>query len=108
VLGVGVNLGAAPGGVPGAGGLGGVAAEPLLASFLSRFRRGYGAGGMGPAILEDYRPLCATVGRRVRAVTTDGRAVEGVAADLDDRGGLVVDTDRGRATVGFGEVHHLR
>jgi BirA family biotin operon repressor/biotin-[acetyl-CoA-carboxylase] ligase len=108
VVGVGVNLGAAPEGVEGAGGLGGLAAEPVLSSFLRRFRAGYGDGGDAPGVVVDYRPLCATIGRRVRATTTDGRTVEGVAVDVDETGALVVDTEGGRTAVGFGEVLHLR
>jgi BirA family biotin operon repressor/biotin-[acetyl-CoA-carboxylase] ligase len=108
VIGVGVNLGGPPPGVEGAAGLGGVDAEPLLAGFL---------GGIGEPIdpatfphrtLARYRPMCATIGRRVRATTTAGLTVEGIAADVDEAGALVVDTVAGRTTVGFGEVHHLR
>ncbi|MFL5796755.1 MAG: biotin--[acetyl-CoA-carboxylase] ligase [Actinomycetota bacterium] len=108
VLGVGVNIGEAPD-VVGAGALQGVRPAPLLAAFLGGFRAVYGSGpAFGGEVLRAYRPLCATLGRRVRATTTDGGTVEGVAVDLDDRGGLVVDTGTGRATVAFGEVRHLR
>jgi hypothetical protein len=32
----------------------------------------------------------------------------GHAVDLDAAGNLVIETEDGRETVGFGEVHHLR
>jgi BirA family transcriptional regulator, biotin operon repressor / biotin---[acetyl-CoA-carboxylase] ligase len=111
VVGVGVNLGEAAPDVSGAGALQGVEPAPLLTSFLAELHRSYSYSerGMLPAgILRDYRPLCVTIGRRVRATTTDGREVFGVAVDLDERGALIVETDAGSVTVGFGEVHHLR
>lgn len=108
VVGIGVNLGEPPD-IEGAGALPRVGAAPLLASFLGGFRAVYGSGpAFGEEVLRGYRPLCTTLGRRVSATTTDGGVVEGVAVDLDDRGGLVVDTGTGHAAVAFGEVRHLR
>ena len=46
-------------------------------------------------------------GRRVRATTTDGREVEGEAADVDPTGALIVETNGGREAVAFGEIEHL-
>jgi BirA family biotin operon repressor/biotin-[acetyl-CoA-carboxylase] ligase len=54
-----------------------------------------------------YRTMCATLGRRVRATVVDGTTVEGSAVDLDDHGGLIVETEGGRQTVSFGEIVHL-
>jgi BirA family biotin operon repressor/biotin-[acetyl-CoA-carboxylase] ligase len=111
VIGLGVNLGSAPD-VEGAGALPGVGAPTLLASFFAELWGDYGAGSRRPGfaerIVDAYRPLCATIGRRVRATTTGGDTVEGTALDVDRAGSLVVETAEGRATVGFGEVHHLR
>jgi BirA family biotin operon repressor/biotin-[acetyl-CoA-carboxylase] ligase len=85
----------------------GASAEPavLLQRFLSRFRDAWrpGESGFSREVLRRYRDVCVTLGRRVRARTTDGVVIEGVAADLDDHGGLRI----GDATVGFGEVAHL-
>jgi len=106
VVGVGMNLGAAPD-VEGAGAISGVTPGELLGVFLGELRGGVNAG-LGPAVVEAYRPLCATLGRRVRATTTDGRTVEGTAIDVDDAGALIVEGPEGRSSVGFGEVHHLR
>ncbi|GBC86997.1 Bifunctional ligase/repressor BirA [bacterium HR12] len=109
VLGIGVNLGSAPTGVPDAGALEGVDAAEALGAFLERFAEGYGraGSGLGPSVLERYRPLCTTLGRPVRARTVGGELVEGVAEDVDELGGLLVRTPAGRRTVRFGEVEHL-
>jgi BirA family biotin operon repressor/biotin-[acetyl-CoA-carboxylase] ligase len=107
VLGIGVNLGAAPA-TPGAGGLSGDPADALgafLELFAGDYRRGPDLEG---TVLERYRPRCSTIGRRVRATTAEGRVVEGDAVDVDDLGGLVVRTPDGLETVRFGDVEHLR
>jgi BirA family biotin operon repressor/biotin-[acetyl-CoA-carboxylase] ligase len=104
VVGVGVNL-EPPEGLPGASGIGDVDAEALLTDFLRRFRSL--VEGEPTEVLERWRARSATLGRRVEATTVGGDAVVGVAADLDDRGGLVVLTDDGPATVAFGEIHHV-
>ncbi len=110
VLGVGVNLGAAPSGVPGAGALGRVEPGELLAGILEAFASRYAPADpeFGERVLRAYRDLCATLGRRVRATTTGGALVEGTAVGLDGEGGLVVETPGGRETVRFGEIEHLR
>jgi BirA family biotin operon repressor/biotin-[acetyl-CoA-carboxylase] ligase len=109
VLGVGVNLGEAPG-VPRAGALAGADAAEVLGDFLERFARDLDPERpmFARDVLERYRRACATIGRRVRATTTEGVVVEGDAVDVDHAGGLVVRTDAGRKTVRFGEVEHLR
>jgi biotin-(acetyl-CoA carboxylase) ligase len=49
------------------------------------------------------------LGRRVRATTTAGARVEGLAEAVGDRGQLVVRTAGGAVEeIGFGEVEHLR
>ena len=107
VLGVGVNLGEPPAEIPGAGAVD-AADDELLEAFLSAFVRAYQpahpafAGGVVAA----YREVCATLGTRVRAVTRSG-VIEGEAADLDERGGLVVSTPSGDEVVRFGVVEHL-
>lgn len=108
VLGVGVNLGAAPG-VPGAAALGEVDPVAVLERFLDTFVRHYEPAhpAFAGAVVEGYRRVCATIGRRVRATTTEGALVEGEAMDVDERGGLVVRTDGGLEVVRFGEVEHL-
>ena len=108
VLGVGVNLGAPPPGVPEAGAVEAGAAE-LLEAFLAGFVRRYrpSEAAFADTVLAEYRSLCVTLGRRVRATTTDGDVVEGEAEDVDDRGGLVVRTGENTRVVRFGTVDHL-
>jgi len=105
VVGVGVNL-ETPDGVPGAGAIGDVDDQQLLTGYLRRLRALL--DGPSEAIVEGWRTASDTLGRRVEATTVGGEAVRGVAADLDDTGALLVDTDAGRARVAFGDVRHLR
>jgi BirA family biotin operon repressor/biotin-[acetyl-CoA-carboxylase] ligase len=104
VVGIGVNLDA-PEGVPEAGAIGRVSEEALLSGFLQRFRSLI--EGPSEEILARWRTVSATLGRRVEATTVGGDTVRGVAADLDETGALLVDTDTGRRTVVFGEIGHL-
>jgi BirA family biotin operon repressor/biotin-[acetyl-CoA-carboxylase] ligase len=108
VLGLGVNLGAPPPSHPDAGAVE-ADEESLLAGFLVAFARGYRPSDprFGAEVVAAYRARCATLGRRLRATTTDGRVVEGEGADLDELGGLAVRTAGGLETVRFGAVEHL-
>jgi BirA family transcriptional regulator, biotin operon repressor / biotin---[acetyl-CoA-carboxylase] ligase len=103
VVGVGVNL-EPPDGVPGAGALGDVDPERLLAGFLAALSRLLERPEDVPG---RWRAVAGTIGRRVDAVPVEGDAVRGVALDVDDTGALLVDTDAGRVRVAFGDVHHL-
>lgn len=109
VLGIGVNLGDPPEEVPDAGALGSIEGPRLLAGFLRSFRAGYRPGepGFRSNVLDAYRPLCSTLGRRVRARTTGGEEVEGLAVGLDEGGGLVLRAEGSLRTVAFGEIEHL-
>ena len=104
VVGVGVNLDPPPD-VADAAGIGDVDPEALLTAFLVRFTALLGSEPTD--VIASWRARSATLGRRVEAVVAGGDAVRGVASDLDERGGLVVLTDDGPATVTFGEVTHL-
>jgi BirA family biotin operon repressor/biotin-[acetyl-CoA-carboxylase] ligase len=79
--------------------------ERLLASFLRLFRPA--CERLPEDAVDRYRRVCTTLGRLVRARTTDGQDVEGIAVDLDGRGGLTVDTPAGPRTVAFGDVVQL-
>jgi len=109
VLGIGANIGDVPAEHPDAGA---IAADDVavLEGFLRAFSRRYAPGhpAFTSTVLAAYRERCATLGERVRATATDGAVVEGVAADLDAKGGLVVETGDGRRTVRFGDVEHVR
>jgi BirA family biotin operon repressor/biotin-[acetyl-CoA-carboxylase] ligase len=82
----------------------------LLRAYLERFRTDFDPDGEDFArrTLAAYRERCDTLGRRVRATTTDGRRAEGVAEAVGDRGQLVVRTPEGLEEIAFGEVQHLR
>lgn len=85
--------------------------DPLLRAVLRRLAERYaswdGPGG-DPALPDDYRAGCATIGREVRAELPDGQFVEGVAAGVDDDGRLVIATSTGATRVGAADVVHLR
>jgi BirA family biotin operon repressor/biotin-[acetyl-CoA-carboxylase] ligase len=110
VLGVGVNVGAAPSDVAGAGALG-IDETALLEAFLHHFAARYEPGhpAFAGAVLEGYRGVSVTIGRSVQAITSGGHlGVRGEAVDVDETGALVVRTDEGLTVVRFGEVEHLR
>lgn len=110
VIGAGVNLDA-PVDVPDGRGLGaGVDPFDLLTRFLRRFRAAYAPGSpaFAAATVERWSSVSATLGRRVEAVRSDGAAVLGQAVALDPRGGLIVETSEGPATVAFGAIAHVR
>lgn len=75
-------------------------AQALLESF-DALRRD--ADGILPA----WRARSSTLGRRVRVGTPDG-AIEGVAADVDGTGALLVETASGVRRVTVGDCEHLR
>jgi BirA family biotin operon repressor/biotin-[acetyl-CoA-carboxylase] ligase len=116
VLGIGVNVSAGPEDLPeevrdtatslaieGAS----IDRDGLLGGFLGSLRGRLQSDGFPASIVEAYRPLCRTLGRRVRATTTSGDPVEGRAVDVDERGSLLVER-RGRVErVAFGEVEHV-
>ena len=108
VVGIGVNLGAAPTDLPEAAAVD-TDADALLEGFLRAFSRGYQPEhpAFAGAVVSAYREVCATLGMRVRATTSEGGAVSGTAIDVDELGGLVVETDEGTRVVRFGEVQHL-
>jgi BirA family transcriptional regulator, biotin operon repressor / biotin---[acetyl-CoA-carboxylase] ligase len=109
VVGIGINLDRPPD-VLEAAGLGPADAGLLVTRFLVRchglFERQNES--IGELVLALYRPLCVTLGRTVRAHTTAGQTVMGVAEDLDGLGNLMVRTGETLETVAFGEVEHLR
>ena len=109
VLGVGVNVSGAPAEVSEAASLGGGDPAALLSAFLRGFRWRYRPAEpeFADEVLDAWREVSVTLGRRVRAETLHGCTVEGTALDVDERGNLVVDVDGARETVGFGEVAHL-
>jgi BirA family biotin operon repressor/biotin-[acetyl-CoA-carboxylase] ligase len=110
VLGIGMNLGVPPD-VDGAASVPGVDAAALLEEFLTRLHRSYRPHdeGFGASVLAAWRRASVTLGQRVRATDARGHDVAGVAVDVDERGGLIVEQrDGARSIVAFGDVDHLR
>ncbi|MDQ3931279.1 MAG: hypothetical protein M3252_00340, partial [Actinomycetota bacterium] len=83
------------------------ARAPLLARLIAAIEERYHS--TPDAVLGDYLPRCATLGRRVRArlipMGPGGPQVVGVAVDCVADGALVLKTDRGRRVAI--RPHHL-
>jgi BirA family biotin operon repressor/biotin-[acetyl-CoA-carboxylase] ligase len=122
VVGIGLNVAplsapAGPGGLP-ATSLADESATTtdraeIVAAVLTRFdeleRRWRQAHGALGEVLDGYREVCATLGRRVRVELAGDQAFEGTAVDVDALGALEVTADDGtRRTVSAGDVIHLR
>ncbi|WP_216214129.1 biotin--[acetyl-CoA-carboxylase] ligase [Amycolatopsis aidingensis] len=126
VLGMGVNVLAAPQPVPpGPGGLAATSlreqgaattdrtelARLLLLALAARERRWRQAAGdlERAGLLADYRARCATIGQEVKIATPDGATLLGTAVDVDAAGQLVLQTGEDeRRTIFAGDVVHLR
>lgn len=121
VIGLGLNVSAAPDGVEGATSLTdlGVAA-PDRAGLLCAVLRELGrrvvawraARGADWALAADYRARSLTIGTRVRAHLPGGKELVGIASGIDDQGRLCLDregfTDGQMAVVSAADVVHLR
>ena len=82
----------------------------LLREYLRELRGLYTPRGENLRIdvLDAYRNICATIGRKVVATTASGQKVEGKASGIGDRGELLVKSGPRTEAIGFGEVVHLR
>jgi BirA family transcriptional regulator, biotin operon repressor / biotin---[acetyl-CoA-carboxylase] ligase len=127
VVGIGLNVSAEPADLPppGPGGLPATSLAiegapttdraALLAAILAGLERRYRAwdqvfGDSERAGLRaEYTSLCATLGRRVRVELPGGQVLDGVAADLDADGRLLVSIPPGAdLPVAAGDIVHLR
>ncbi|GAA1277884.1 biotin--[acetyl-CoA-carboxylase] ligase [Saccharothrix xinjiangensis] len=124
VLGIGLNVAELPDDVrPGAGGLAPTsladhAPEPpdrtaLAVALLGQLHdlevRWRGLAGDDPALREEYRANCGTLGRPVRVELAGAAPLLGTAHDLADDGTLVVRDEKGSDhPVSAGDVVHLR
>jgi BirA family biotin operon repressor/biotin-[acetyl-CoA-carboxylase] ligase len=79
----------------------------LLARLLSGLDAELAALESGVSPLSRYRAACTTIGQRV-TVDVGSREVAGLAAGLDARGALVLETEDGPLTVSVGEVVRTR
>jgi len=89
--------------------------EPLLAEVLRSFERRYlpfraDPDPAGVGLLAEYRSLCATLGRHVRVELPAGKALSGIAEDIDADGRLLVreDATASVSAVSAGDIIHLR
>jgi BirA family transcriptional regulator, biotin operon repressor / biotin---[acetyl-CoA-carboxylase] ligase len=92
-----------------------VSRETLLLEILRQFERWYIAFRADPdpvrtGLLDAYRPLCVTLGQRVRVELPVGRFVTGVARDIDPDGRLLTaDGPSGPPmAISAGDVVHVR
>lgn len=92
-----------------------VSREALLAGILRELEHRYVAfrddpSAGGGALLTEYRALCATLGRKVRAELPGGRVLSGVAEDIDTGGRLLIDAGDGAppTPISAGDVVHVR
>jgi BirA family transcriptional regulator, biotin operon repressor / biotin---[acetyl-CoA-carboxylase] ligase len=85
-----------------------VLAETVLQHLARRIDGWRTAAGDDATLAADYRTHSVTIGSRVRAALPGDRAVEGVAADIDDLGRLRIDTGAEVVTVSAGDITHLR
>lgn len=78
----------------------------VLQKYDKKYREFKKHGGAG--ILDQWRALSCTLGRRVKVQLRDSH-VEGVADDIDDDGSLIVEVDGGGTqSIAYGDVTLLR
>jgi BirA family transcriptional regulator, biotin operon repressor / biotin---[acetyl-CoA-carboxylase] ligase len=85
-----------------------VLADVVLRQLAARIAAWRAAQGADAALSADYRSHSVTIGQRVRATLPGDRAIEGVAADVDNLGRLRIDTGTEITTVSAGDITHLR
>lgn len=77
----------------------------VMAAILTALAARYEAGV--PALLSAYRARCDTIGTRVRALLVPSGEAAGLAADVDDHGGLVIETMSGSGSIGVDRLQRL-
>lgn len=77
----------------------------VLAAVLARLSVRYAEGV--PALLEAYRARCDTLGTRVRAYLMPTGEAAGRAVDVEEHGGLVLETTSGRGSIGVDGLQRL-
>ena len=92
-----------------------VSRAALLLEILRQFDSWYTAFLADPdpvrtGLLDAYRPLCVTLGQRVRVELPVGRFVSGTATDVDHDGRLLVAANPGEppTAISAGDVVHVR
>ncbi|OBK73294.1 biotin--[acetyl-CoA-carboxylase] ligase [Mycobacterium sp. 1274761.0] len=82
--------------------------KAVLRHLDSRIEAWRSGAGADVTLAADYRARSVTIGNRVRASLPGDRAIEGVAADVDELGRLRIDTGGETVTVSAGDITHLR
>lgn len=117
VIGLGLNVFAAPDGIGDATSLVGLGvATPDRTRLVSDLLRELGrrivawraARGADWALAADYRARSLTIGTRVRAHLPGGKQVDGTASGIDDQGRLCLESGGQSVVVSAGDVVHLR
>jgi BirA family transcriptional regulator, biotin operon repressor / biotin---[acetyl-CoA-carboxylase] ligase len=115
VVGVGLNVSAAPDGAVSlvAAGFPDVSRDDVLAALLevvgARYDQwNYADADPEPWLRPAYRALCGTLGRQVRADLPGRGPVVGQAIEVDSDGRLVVRTDVADVAIGAGDVEYVR
>ncbi len=118
VVGMGINVSAAPPGRPGAAATclqaesdAPVSRERLLVAVLGELEHSYqrwteDPGGSG--LRQQYQGMCDTLGRAVRVELPGGQVLAGTAVEVDAHGRLVVRTGGSLTAVSAGDVVHVR
>lgn len=88
----------------------GVDRTTLLLGLLDTLgdRLGLAGRGLPSDAHAAYVSRCETLGQHVRVELPSGGVCEGVAVEIADDGGLIVDTADGRRTLNAGDVVHVR
>ncbi len=84
---------------------------PLLRSILVEIDRYYNilvSRGDYKRIIVEWKNYSSTIGRRIKAITIEGRTIIGKAVDVDRNGALVLETPSGIEKIYAGDVIHLR
>lgn len=77
----------------------------LIRRLLEELERAY-RKALDPGLLDEYKGLSATLGKRVRVVAGEA-TLEGTAVDVDSDGALVIERDGAMVRVIYGECVHL-
>lgn len=79
----------------------------VLHELQARYSLWIAAGGAADALAAQYRQVCSTIGAQVWVTTPTG-SFSGRAVDIDDRGGLLVDTGSQVELVSAADIAHVR
>lgn len=110
-LGIGINVNNdPPSGVDNAASIRQLTGKPhsrikILSRFLDQFEERLSTGSLD-GIMSEWKQQSATIGRKVIVETTRGTS-SGTAVDVDENGGLILETETGeRRTVIYGDCFH--